>query len=340
MSRRLTLGALVLSLTLAASAAGQTTAPPSSTTATYGALAAHTQAAHAGQAPARMWFTELQGVNSRMIKVGSQFEAVGRIAPYVPHQKVQIRVVHNGHTLRRRFFKVTEIGHTGVGRFHMSTPDLVRPGPFRVVALHHATPNQESARVVSSKVGVNYPDLDPGDQGSDVALFTRLLRNRGYYAPSKSSYDSALGLSVLAFRKVNGMPRTTDATADMFRTLAKHKGGYKLRYPDAGRHVEVDISRQVMALADHGQAQYIFHVSTGAPATPTITGHYTFYRQSPGYNSLGMYYSSYWQGGYAIHGYHDVPTYNASHGCVRVPIPDATFIYDWVRLGESIYTYY
>jgi peptidoglycan hydrolase-like protein with peptidoglycan-binding domain len=27
--------------------------------------------------------------------------------------------------------------------------------------------------------------------------------------------------------------------------------------------------------------------------------------------------------GYAIHGYVDVPPFNASHGCLRVPIPDA-----------------
>jgi lipoprotein-anchoring transpeptidase ErfK/SrfK len=52
-----------------------------------------------------------------------------------------------------------------------------------------------------------------------------------------------------------------------------------------------------------------------------------------------MYYSVYWHGGYAIHGYASVPTYNASHGCVREPIPNAIFIYNWVRLGMSIYTY-
>ena len=52
-----------------------------------------------------------------------------------------------------------------------------------------------------------------------------------------------------------------------------------------------------------------------------------------------MYYSVYLQGGYAIHGYHSVPTYPASHGCVRNPIPLSVFIYNWVRLGMSIYVY-
>jgi hypothetical protein len=341
MSRRLVLPVLVLSLVIAVPAAAQTVTPPTTTTATptYGAPAAP-KAAHPHRAPARMWFTELQGVNSHSVKVGDNFEAIGRIAPYVPHQKVQIRVGHSGHTLRRRFFKVSEIGHTGVGRFHMSSPNLVRPGPFRVVALHHATPNQGSARVVSSKVGVHYPDLDPGDSGSDVSLFASLLRKRGYFAPHGSSYGSTLGLAVLAFRKENGMDRTTNATSGIFRTLAKHKGGFPLRYPGAGKHVEVDISKQTMALANHGKAQYIFHVSTGAPATPTITGHYNVYQKTPGRLPDGMYYSSFWHGGYAIHGYPSVPTYNASHGCVRVPEVFAIFIYDWIPMGMSVYTYY
>jgi lipoprotein-anchoring transpeptidase ErfK/SrfK len=52
-----------------------------------------------------------------------------------------------------------------------------------------------------------------------------------------------------------------------------------------------------------------------------------------------MYFSNYFIGGYAIHGYFDVPVYNASHGCLRVPNPDARAIYDWVRIGDRIDVY-
>ena len=41
--------------------------------------------------------------------------------------------------------------------------------------------------------------------------------------------------------------------------------------------------------------------------------------------------SSYFIGGYAIHGYSSVPNYPASHGCLRVPIPNARQIFDWVE---------
>jgi lipoprotein-anchoring transpeptidase ErfK/SrfK len=52
-----------------------------------------------------------------------------------------------------------------------------------------------------------------------------------------------------------------------------------------------------------------------------------------------MYFSNYFIGGYAIHGYFDVPTYNASHGCLRIPNADAVSVYNWVRVGDRIDVY-
>ena len=49
--------------------------------------------------------------------------------------------------------------------------------------------------------------------------------------------------------------------------------------------------------------------------------------------------SNYFIGGYAIHGYADVPAYPASHGCLRVPIPNAAQIYNWVDIGDQIFLY-
>ena len=53
----------------------------------------------------------------------------------------------------------------------------------------------------------------------------------------------------------------------------------------------------------------------------------------------GMVDSNYFIGGYAIHGYASVPNYAASHGCLRVPIPNAVSIYNWIDIGDPIYTY-
>jgi len=64
-----------------------------------------------------------------------------------------------------------------------------------------------------------------------------------------------------------------------------------------------------------------------------------FQRREPGTNSHGMYYSTYFIGGYAIHGYPSVPDYAASHGCIRIPIPTAKRVYSWIDLGDPIKVY-
>ena len=172
-----------------------------------------------------------------------------------------------------------------------------------------------------------------------MEIFNRLLARQRYYTSRGRYYGGATKRAVMAFRKVNGMRRTYNANRRIFRRLAAGRGGFGLAHPGAGRHVEVDISRQVMVLAARGKARHIFHVSTGAPATPSDRGRFRFYRREPGYNRLGMYYSVYYNRGEAIHGYRSVPRYPASHGCIRNPIPNSRFIYDWVRLGMRIYVY-
>jgi lipoprotein-anchoring transpeptidase ErfK/SrfK len=52
-----------------------------------------------------------------------------------------------------------------------------------------------------------------------------------------------------------------------------------------------------------------------------------------------MVHSNYFIGGYAIHGYASVPNYPASHGCLRVPIPNAYSIFNWIDLGDRIFVY-
>ena len=82
------------------------------------------------------------------------------------------------------------------------------------------------------------------------------------------------------------------------------------------------LAKQVLVLAKGDKPFAIYPVSSGKPSTPTVTGHFSFFRQEPGYNSEGMYYSFYFYGGYAVHGYASVPDYPASHGCVRTFIAD------------------
>jgi lipoprotein-anchoring transpeptidase ErfK/SrfK len=115
------------------------------------------------------------------------------------------------------------------------------------------------------------------------------------------------------------------------------QGAWRVRHPRDGRHVEADLSKQVLVLVDGSRVHRIYHISSGKPSTPTVLGRFHVYRKDPGTNAHGMVHSSYFIGGYAIHGYADVPVYNASHGCLRVPIPDSWAIYSWLRIGDVVW---
>ena len=178
-------------------------------------------------------------------------------------------------------------------------------------------------------------------KGAVTNLYNQSLVEEGYYVGRHVTgrYDRGSQLATLAFRKVNNMARNYQYKPVIFEKLLEGKGEFQPRYHD-GHHVEVDISRQVMALIDGDKVVSVFHVSTGKPSTPTVRGTYHFYRKSPGYNSEGMYFSVYFIRGYATHGYNPVPMHEAaSHGCVRNPIPFSRYIYNWIHLGDAIHIY-
>jgi hypothetical protein len=176
-------------------------------------------------------------------------------------------------------------------------------------------------------------------KGPLARLFNRSLQAQGFHTGTKGSrVTSGTHLAIKAFRKVNGMSWSEAYSPRIFRLLLQGRGAFKPRFDD-GRHVEVDISKQVMALVQGDRPTHVFHVSTGTGGTPTILGSFRFYLKQPGYNSKRMYYSVYFIRGYATHGYSSVPNYNASHGCVRNPIQFSRFIYNWIQIGDPMHTY-
>jgi len=173
----------------------------------------------------------------------------------------------------------------------------------------------------------------------DAQGFKQAMAKMGYVSGGGQCFNGRLGREVLAYRKVNGMNRSQKAGAGLVKSVFGGKGGYHVKYPSAGEHAEVPLDKQVLVLVKDGKPFAIYPVSTGKPSTPTITGHYEFYRQEPGTNSEGMVDSFYWHNGYAVHGYAEVPNYAASHGCVRTFIADQPRIYESFHYGESIYVW-
>ena len=261
----------------------------------------------------------------------------GTVAPFVAGQRVEVTFYLDGHRLVSHRVAVQK-GSGETGTFSSSV--VVREdGKYAVSAHHAATAALGADTTVRKSWRVDFPSLHPGECNDVVKGFKKALAKLGYVSGGGSCFNGRLGREVLAYRKVNDKNRSEKAGAGLVKSVFGGKGGYHVRYPQAGDHAEVPLGKQVLVLTKGSKPYAIYPVSTGKPSTPTITGHYTFYRQEPGYNSEGMYYSFYWHNGYAVHGYAEVPNYAASHGCVRTFIADQPRIYEQLHYGESIFVF-
>ena len=260
----------------------------------------------------------------------------GRVRPFVAGQAVTLLVVRKGKQ-SKRIRRAVRAGGRFTFRFQVGNP-----GTLRLVVKHPATPQQVAFRARDRTIHVVSWQAGEGARGPHVLLLQRALASLHFATPVTGYFDSATSRAVTAFRKTNGMGTTGYASTSVYAKLFRGNGAFKLRYPSAGKkgkHVEFDWSRQVLVLARGGRPYRIYHSSSGKASTPTVMGKFSFYLKTPGTNSHGMVDSSYFIGGYAIHGYAEVPNYPASHGCLRVPIPNARQIYDWVQIGDPIFVY-
>ena len=260
----------------------------------------------------------------------------GVVRPGVRGEVLTLYAVRRGKASKHVRRKV------GLGGRYQFRFKVGNPGAVRLVVKHRASDAQAGFRTRSKTIQVVDWQAGVGSRGVKVLLLQRGLAKLGFATPVTGSFDGLTANAVNAFRKTNGMGRDGYATASVYAQVLRGEGAFELRYPKSGthgKHVEFDWSRQVLVLADRGKPYRVYHVSSGKASTPTVFGSFRFYRQQPGTNSVGMVHSSYFIGGYAIHGYASVPNYPASHGCLRVPIPNALSIYTWIDIGDPIYAY-
>jgi lipoprotein-anchoring transpeptidase ErfK/SrfK len=309
--------------------------------------AAHAQAPAAPVAPAPApapIATKLSLVTERArggeALKGDEWRALATTAQYVAGTKVRLTfTASKGRVVRLLTLKPQKKGGKGYVRF--TVPHKLQ-GSSRVV-VRAAIPKAQPAAPVAAKTKVVLqasPNVSPGERGLAVRMLQEMLAAKAYVVGTKGVYDARTARAVLAFRKVAGMGATEEADSAVFRALRAGKGTFKVRFPSHGRHVEGDIERRVLVLIDKGKPVRIYHTSPGKPSTPTIRGSFHVYMKDPGTNAKGMYKSSYFIRGYAVHGYPSVPAgYSASHGCFRVPMSDAATIYAWMTIGMPVDTY-
>ena len=199
------------------------------------------------------------------------------------------------------------------------------------------------ASATSKRVTVRVPaprTLRLGSRGADVRRLRADLVRLRYLPPGSggATFDDRTWHAVVAFQGWLGLGRTGIVDRRTWRAL----GRARIPVPWAHlRHaVLVDTVRQVLLLVEGGRTVRAIHVSTGAYGR-TPRGHFSVYRKEVLSWSVAfstwMPYASYFVGGFAMHAYPSVPSYPASHGCVRVPPIEAPGVYRFAGYGTPVW---
>ena len=158
--------------------------------------------------------------------------------------------------------------------------------------------------------------------GSDAPRFTARTRHAviAFQMHERLAVDGVVGPQTRRALRAAGRPRPM-----LFAT---------------GRRIEVWRGRQLAVLVRDGRVARTVHVSTGAAGYTTPAGGFSVLRRekqswSVPY-SVWLPWAAYFNGGIAFHAHAQVPTYPASHGCVRVPTPFARAVYRFATLGTRV----
>ncbi|MDH3295932.1 MAG: L,D-transpeptidase family protein, partial [Acidimicrobiia bacterium] len=167
------------------------------------------------------------------------------------------------------------------------------------------------------------PTLRQGSTGDAVLVLEQRLRDLGYWLSGVDRTFSATTYhAVVALQKAAGLGR--DGVVGPRTWSALDRGVRPGARSSSGHLIEIDLTKQLLLVVDAGRVTEIHSTSTGRVAGTTPVGTFKVYRQIDGYRyaPLGtLYRPKYVYGGVAIHGFTSVPTYPASHGCIRLTYP-------------------
>jgi N-acetylmuramoyl-L-alanine amidase len=246
-----------------------------------------------------------------VITVMKYSRVVGRVAAWVVDGRLRVR-----------------IPTPGLGRFYVR---LAFPAGGDVDAVRVPTHAYTTARTLSV-----------GSTGAAVEALERRLKQLRFRVPGVDRYFGTRTFdSVVAFQKAWGLARTGIVGAGTWNMLGRARI-LRPRYGWPSPHLEVDKSRQILMLVRRGRVAAVIPISSGATGN-TPEGAFRILWKAPATSTwLGpgiLYRTMTFHGNFAIHGYYSVPVYPASHGCVRVPIWLADWLYDRSYVGERVFIY-
>ena len=283
--------------------------------------------------PVKLRVEPIVSVKLFNVKLFGMAEIRGGVTPRMSGRKITIKLTRWGRVVETRRVRLKK------GRWIRARIRVAKPGGHRAKAVMDS-PDFAMASARSSRRRTPLPRVSIGARSRYVNLLEKRLIDLGYYLPGHNNvYDAKTADAMRAFNKVQQRARVGSPVdvATWQRLASPRKPRPRFRRP--GQHIEINQSRQVIYVVRRGRVRRILHTSTGANGA-TRDGSFRVHRKLAGYSGNRLYYPSYFDGLRAIHGWPEVPTYPASHGCARVPMWAATWIYSKAPIGTRIYVYH
>src|SRR5450755_639790 len=291
------------------------------------------------KASARLYVFDTFFVDRQPVTVPKRTLHVGGVVrPFAAGQWVSVRTFLGRKLIKTDRLRIRRSRNGAYGAF---TESVSSPGVGGVsVDVNHARTAQMVGWKSSRTLTVLDDSVGFGSTGRFVQLIQQRLAALHFYIPQTGVYDQGTGLAIDAYHRMLRRGTSQSLDAATASSLLDGIGTFKVRDPGAGTHAEGNLSVQLIALVNGSHVYRIYPISSGKPSTPTVLGHFSVYERVPGYLPDGMYYSDFFIGGYAIHGYDPAPDYPASHGCMRLPIVDAISAFNWLNYGDVVDVYY
>jgi hypothetical protein len=269
---------------------------------------------------------------------GRPVQIDGVVRPYVAGETVNLRALLGTRVIKseRIGLKPSRSHRYGTFTVQLSSPKV---GTVAIELTHAATPVLGALTARATFTALD-PNVGVGSTGRFVQLLQQRLAALHFYIPQSGVFGLQTELALDAYHRLMGWGTYKTVDNATTASLLSGRGQFKVHYPNHGMHAEGDLSDQLLALIDGSKVDMIFPISSGKPSTPTVLGNFHVYARVPGLQSDGMYYSNYFIGGYAIHGYDPAPDYPASHGCMRLPMTDAITVWNWLSYGDAVDVYY
>jgi hypothetical protein len=291
------------------------------------------------KASIRLYLRDAFFVKGHAVTVPRRTVHVGAVVrPFVAGESVTVRAFVGRRLIKTWRLQIKPSRDRTYGRFTAAISTR-RTGLVRVRVVH-----ARSAAMTGFRARRSFAVLDErvgfGSTGRFVQLIQQRLAALHLYIPQTGVYDNGTGLAIDAYHRLLRWGTYKSLDGPTISWLLDGFGSFRIRDPGAGRHAEGNLGIQLLALINGSRVSAIYPISSGKPSTPTVLGHFHVYSKVAGYLPDGMFFSNFFYGGYAIHGYDPAPDYPASHGCMRLPIVDATSVYGWLRVGDVVDVYY